>query len=377
MPSPHPTRADRASHRRVRASFVVLTCVVTLFAEPAAGEDTAALPAYTPLQATSGTIRIWGNDHMGRLLQNWEAGFRKYHPDVRFEDTLKGTASAQYGLQEWVADLALMGRQLWPYEYYGTFRRSLIYPAEIAVATGSYDVPGKSYALAILVHKDNPLSRLTVRQIDAVFGAQRTGGWQQLDWHPEVARAAGTNIRTWEQLGLTGEWKDKPIHPYGPPLLAPGAISYFQTRVMGGADTWNEDLREYEDRQQMVDALGDDRYGIAYTGIRYKTPRVKAVAVADKEGGPFVELTRATVASRAYPLSRLVYLSFTVDTPTGELANPPVSPKVREFLRYVLSREGQADVAREGDYLPLAGALARTELQKLEAPDLTRIRKNW
>ena len=144
-----------------------------------------------------------------------------------------------------------------------------------------------------------------------------------------------------------------------------GGIGFFQSRVMGGSDIWNGNLAEFEDRKAMIAALSNDRYGIAYTGLCYATPQVKSLALAEKSGGPFVALTKQNVASRAYPLARPVYLYFAPDTPGGEPADPKVDPKVREFLRYILSRQGQADVAREGDYLPLTAPVAREQLKKL------------
>jgi phosphate transport system substrate-binding protein len=327
-------------------------------------QDLSALPDYRPETRVSGAIRVWGSDHMAGLMRQWEAGFRKYHPGVVFLATLKGTASAQFGLHVNVADIALSGRELFPYEYYGIYRRSQLYPVEIEVATGAFDVRGKSTALGVFVHPDNPLAHLTLKQLDGIFGAQRTGGWQKIEWIEEgVARGAKDNIRTWGQLGLTGEWADKPIHTYGPPGLYPGGVSYFQTRVMGGADTWNESLMEFDDRAAMLRALAGDRYGIAYAGNSYRTPQVKALALAQKAGGPFVALTRENVANRTYPLARSAYIYFAPDTLTGDAAKPDA--KVREFMRYVLSRQGQEDVAREGDHLPLTPGNLREQLQKL------------
>jgi len=199
--------------------------------------------------------------------------------------------------------------------------------------------------------------------LDGIYGDQRTGGWQKIEWVESVARTAKDNIRTWGQLGLTGEWADKPIHVYGPPGLYPGGVSFFQTRVMGGADTWNEGLQEFEDRTLMLEALGKDRYGIAYAAMAYQTSQVKALALADA-AGVFVEPTRANVANRTYPLSRSAYIYFAPDTPTGDRAK--IDPKLKEFLRYILSRQGQMDVAREGNYLPLTPELVREQLKKLE-----------
>ena len=323
------------------------------------------LREYRPQKRVSGVIRSWGSPQMGSLMKRWEAGFHQYQPKVWFEDTLKGTATAQFGLQVNIADLGVSARQIFPYEYYGIYRRSQLRPVEIAVATGSYDVPGKSTALGVFVNKDNPLSRLTLEQLDGIYGDQRTGGWQGLEWVTQVARSRKANLRTWGQLGLTGAWADKPIHVYGPPGLYPGGVSYFQSKVMGGADIWNEHLREFADRKRMMAALSQDRYGIAYAPIAYETAQVKSLALAEARGGPYVALTRANVANRTYPLARLAYVYFAPDRPTGDPADPKVDPKVREFLRYILSQQGQRDVLREGDFLPLTKDVVRAQLRKL------------
>ncbi len=342
-----------------RLLFALLIATGTAFAQ-----DLSALPEYRPSVPVSRVIRSWGSDHMAGLMKHLGAGFRRYHPDAYFVNTLKGTASAQFGLHVNAADIALSGREVFPYEYYGIYRRSQLYPVQIEVATGSFDVRGKSTALGVYVHPDNPLAQLTLEQLDRIYGDQRTGGWQKIEWVESVARGADKNVRTWGQLGLTGEWADKPINVYGPPGLHPGGVAYFQTRVMGGADTRNEALKEFDDRKLMLDALARDRYGIAYAGNSYRTPRVKAIALAEKPGGPFVALTRENVANRTYPLARSAFIYFAPDTLTGDRAQ--VDPGIREFLRYVLSRQGQEDVMREGDHLPLTPALAREQLQKLD-----------
>jgi phosphate transport system substrate-binding protein len=329
----------------------------------ACAQEPSSLPDYKPEQRVSGVIRSWGSDHMAALMKRWEKGFAKFHPGISFVDTLKGTASAQFGLHVNMADIALSGRELFPYEYYGIYRRSQLYPIEIEVATGSFDVRGKSTAIGVFVHKDNPLAKLTLKQLDGIYGAQRTGGWQKIEWVTSVARTSKDDLRTWGQLGLTGEWADQPIHVYGPPGLYPGGVSFFQTRVMGGADTWNEALREYDDRALMLRTLADDRYGIAYAPMTYRSAGVKAIALAE-DGGRFIAPTRASVANRTYPLSRSAYIYVAPDSPAGDRRR--MDPKVREFLRYVLSRQGQADVAREGDHLPLTSALVVEQLKKLK-----------
>ncbi len=259
------------------------------------------------------------------------------------------------GLEESIADMVVMTRQIVPYDTYGVWRRSHRMPIEVIVASGSYDVPLKAEALTVFVHADNPLSRLTLQQLDGIFGAQRTGGWKGMEWEPAVARDATQDIRTWGQLGLTGEWADKP-----------GGMSFFQIRVMGGADTRAEGLREYADAPAMMKAMAEDRYGIAYAGMSSRTSAVKPLAIAPAAGEPYVESSRESVRDGRYPLARSVYFYLPPDAPSGEALEPRIDPKVKEFLRYILSRQGQEDVAREGNFLPLADAAVRRELKALD-----------
>ena len=328
------------------------------------------LPDYQPRLKVTGVLRSCGNPQMAALLQRWQAGFKRFHPEVQFADDLKSSASGLYGLDMRTADLALMGRAIFPYERYGIYERSWVYPAEIEVATGSAEALHKSPALGIFVHESNPLARLSVRELDRVFGAERGGGWNALTWDVSVARTAKDDLRTWGQLGLTGEWASRPIHVYGPPGLGTGAITFFQSRVFGGAETWNEDLREYADRRQMLADLAKDPLGIAYAPLAYAGPGVKALALGETPAGPFVPLTRESVAARTYPLHRPVYIYFTRDNANTELMPTLGDPRVKEFIRYIVSRQGQQDVATEGSYLPLTAAVARAQLQKLDSTEI-------
>ncbi|MDB6114332.1 MAG: Phosphate transport system substrate-binding protein, partial [Lacunisphaera sp.] len=311
------------------------------------------LPSYQPQVHVTGVLRSCGNPQMAALLKLWQAGFRRLQPDVQFADDLKSSASGMYGLDMRTADLALMGRPIFPYERYGVYERSWVYPAAIEVATGSAETVHKSPAYAIFVHQDNPLAQLSVRELDGVFGAERGGGWNALTWDTSVARTPKDDIRTWGQLGLKGEWAAKPIHVYGQAGLGAGAITYFQSRVFGGGETWNEDLREYADRAQMLADLARDPAGIAYAPAAYGNAGVKALALAETKAGPYVTLSRASVADRSYPLHRPVYICYTMDNLNTELSPTLGDPRVKEFLRYILSKQGQAEVAKEGSYLPL------------------------
>jgi phosphate transport system substrate-binding protein len=332
--------------------------------------DLSGLPEYKPDAKITGTIHQWGNNYIGDgpLAQMWEDGFKKYHPDVTFEDNFTSSVNGFPGLITGKADIAQMGREVLWDELQGYQRQFAAEPIELTIATGSYNIPGWTFALGIFVNKDNPLKQITFEQLDGVFGAQRTGGWKGLEWDPSVARGPEKNIRTWGQLGVTGDWADKPIHIYG--YTAQFHFpDEFAKKVFGGGTKWNETIKEYVNAAKpdgnlalagdlfMAD-LSKDPYGIAFTGIPHATPQTKSLAVSLKPGGPFVPLTLDTVQNRTYPLTRDIYAY----VHPGKL----LEPKVREFMRYILSREGQEAVMKDGKYLPLTAEAAKAQLEKLK-----------
>lgn len=335
--------------------------------------DLTGLPGYQPRQQAEGMIRSWGNDTQKTLMKRWEDGFHKFHPSVRFQDSLISTALAIPALATGVADLGVMGREIWPVEVL-TYKR--VYgkaPFTLEVATGSYDVEERTWAFVVFVHKDNPISRLTMKQLDGIFGSERTGGWdeQKLYWITDHARGPDGNIRRWGQLGLTGEWADKPIQTYGFDLLKSGFCLGFAEKVFHGGYKWNDNLHEFMEgfapggsvipsEPKAMEALAKDRYGITWSSIIYKTSGVKPVAIAAGDHGPYLEASRATVQNRTYPLYRSMYIHMNRET------GKPLDPKLKEFMRYILSREGQEDVVQQGDYLPLTANVARAQLARLE-----------
>lgn len=340
--------------------------------------DLSGLPEYRPARRLKGTIRQWGSNYLAdsRLAEYLEAGFRRHHPEVVFEDNLRSTFVGMASLYMDRADIAAMGRKATWEETQAFQRIKESRPVEIAMATGSLDVPGWTFALVPLVHKDNPISKLTVEQLDGIFGAQRDGGWDGNRWDASRARGPEKNIRTWGQLGLTGEWADKPIHVYA------YNTNYhfprdFAEKVMGGGYKWNEQMKEFSnaaDTQSgrlvsagdlMVRALAEDKYGITYTGLRYLTPAVKTVALAKTSAGPYLMPALETVQARTYPLTREVYY-YAVRKP-GE----PMNPLVEEYLRFVLSREGQEAVQRDGKYLPMTAEFVREQRALLAADGLS------
>ncbi len=332
--------------------------------------DLSGLPAYVPTGQVTGLIRLWGSNYIvdGNLGQYWEDAFRKFHPGVTFEYHMKTTIAAVPSLVFGLGDIGV-GRKI-------TFAEMLMFerykdydPIELSVATGSYDVTGWQPGFGIVVNKANPLTRLTMEQLDGIFGAERLGGWIGTSWHAEFARGPEKNIRTWGQLGLTGEWADKPITPYGLNLRYHQSAE-ISDRLLKGSDKWNERLRIYANSVSSDGKLGrglnedlvKDRYGIAYIAAptkRYLPPELKVLELATKPDGPYYAYTMENLRNRTYPLYDEIYLY--ADQKPGE----PLDPKVREYLRFVLSREGQSEVMRDGKYLPLTAEMSREQLKKL------------
>ncbi len=329
------------------------------------------LPDYVPGPPVSGAIRFWGSNYFtdGRLGEYWREGFQKYQPGVKLDYNLKTAAAAIPGLLAGVADIGIDHKITW--KNLLAFQRIYGYsPLEIVAVTGSFNVPGWSNALVMVVNKDNPIDRLTLDQLDGIFGAQRSGGWVGTEWHPEFARGPEKNLRTWGQLGLTGAWADRPIQVYGLNLEYQQATDISRW-ILRGSDKWNEQLRMYANyahpdgtlaigAKLLIADIGRDPSGIGYGSFSYLTPQVKALALADRRGGPYVAPSLETVRDRSYPLFDEIY--FYLNRPPGQ----PLDPKLREFLRYVLSRQGQEAVERDGKYLPLPAAVVREQLKKLD-----------
>jgi len=190
-------------------------------------------------------------------------------------------------------------------------------------------------------------------------------------WDTGVARGPEQNIRTWGQLGLTGEWADAPIVPYGPAGLHPGGQSFFQQRVMGGADLFNEATREYADRNAMVADMINDRFGIGYGSLGYARPGVRAIPIADGSNRAFVALTRKSVTDRSYPLTRSAYIYAAPDSAAGDAAM--MEPRLLAFLQYALSPAGQRLVAPTG-FNPLPATMAAEQAARIqEKPQVYRV----
>ncbi len=333
------------------------------------------LPRYKPEQMVSGTIREWGSNYLADspLAYYWETEFQKVQPGVKFSDHLKTSEHAISGLIFGVSDLGPMGRQIMWDEQLAFLRQFGYLPLGIVVMTGSYDVSGWNPAIGVFVNKQNPIQNLTMKQLDGIFGAPRTGAWRGLSWQNSLARGPEGNIRTWGQLGLKGEWANKTIHVYGYNLEYHFAEE-IETKAFGGVtNKWNENLVEYANQvrpdgtlklanQMMMEDLSNDPYAIAYAagGTRVMTTNVKPLELAAKARGPYYTLNIENVRNRTYPLYADVFIYLNRDP------KKRVDPKLKEYLRFILSREGQEQVVRDGKYLPLTAQAAQEQLEKLQ-----------
>ena len=317
----------------------------------------AAIPAYEPGDVPPGVIRSWGHVFLKKIMASWEQSFQKYHTDITFSDNLVSSAAATGALFTNTADLGIVGREIRPMEVAGYSRVMKQKPFPLEVMTGSYANADKSVALGIFVQKDNPLARISFAQLDAILGS-------------EHLRGRRSNIRTWGQLGLTGPWANRLINVYTGELDAAPAF-FLSQQVMRGSMLWNEHLKHFDDlnrpdgsvyeaQQQIVDALAQDPAGIAVSGAGCRNPGVKLIAVAVNDDGPYINANPETVQARTYPLARSVWIY------TNQGPGHPLDPRVREFLRFIFSRQGQELVGEEGEYLPLTPALAAAQLKKLE-----------
>ena len=307
----------------------------------------SALQPYQPASTVSGEIRIWGSPADAALLRDWNEDFQKFQPRAHIEATLYGPESTMAGVYCGVADLAFMAREMrlpvesmaftWVYRYP---------PFSVEIAGAGVTAGRPSANITVLVNRVNPLRHLTLTQLDGILGTEH--------------RRGGTNLRTWGDLGLGGVWRGRPIHIYGPPVDSINAI-FVRTVVLRGSYKWNPAYREVvgEDAR-VLEALERDPQGIAYASLDMPRGQIRPLELSGTAAAPFYALDARNVASRAYPLSRVI--SMVLNRQPGQA----IEPKVKEFLRYVLSSNGQAAIARDGHYIPLSFESARAQLERLE-----------
>ena len=340
--------------------------------------DLSGLQSYAPKSHPQGTIRVCGNNYLGDspLGGWWQAAFAKYQPGIKVVYDLQTASNGIACLYEDRADIGMDHQPLF-YDDLANLRLKGFLPSGISVVTGAYDVIGWQNTFAIIVNAKNPITAVTMQQLDGVFGSERAGGWLRTTWHPEFARGPDGNLRSWGQLGLDGDWANRSIDTYGFSLRYSTALE-FADDVLKSSDKWNGNLlafgnykradgTTYLEADQVVDHVAQDPNGIGYIRFHQYLPKtVKVLAVAKSSGEPYIPLTMDSERDRTYPLWG--EQSFWVEAKAGR----PLDPKVYEFIRFVLSRQGQELVQRDGKYLPLTAKVAAEQMSRLDALEAGR-----
>jgi len=294
-----------------------------------------SVPAYQKVSGVSGSLSSVGSDTMNNLMTLWAEGFAKIYPNVKVQIEGKGSTTAPPALIEGTSQFGPMSRAM-KNEEIDKFEKKYGYkPTPMRTSLD---------ALAVYVNKDNPLNGLSFTQVDGVFSKTRKGG-------------AKENVKTWGQLGLTGDWANRPISLYGR-NSASGTYGYFKEHALFKGD-YKDEVKEQPGSASVVQGVTEDRYGIGYSGIGYITSGVHALPLSLKEGETFKETTMENVISGSYPLARFLYLYI------NKSPNKPLDPLIREFCKYIFSREGQEVVIKDG-YMPIPVKVLKEELSKLE-----------
>jgi len=312
-----------------------------------------AIPAWTPGPVTSvpeEELNLVGADIMDEITLGWIKLYRQAYPRLSVTMEARASGSGVPALTAGTAHLAPVGREALPKEHDDFVKKFGYEPFAIKVATGSLGSLGKTATSVVLVAKDNPIKGLTFKQLDQIYSKSHKRG--------------GGDLTTWGQLGLTGEWAERPIHTYG--LKPPNGIEQFvKWKVLDNGE-WREGIQNVKGQgfTHAFTVASNDMHtqlgGLTYALLANLTPDVRVIPLAEKDGDPFIAPTIDTVYHHVYPLSRYVYIY--VNRPPGTA----LEPKLKEFLKAVLSKQGQDVVAAEGVFMPLLPEVVKEELAKLE-----------
>jgi phosphate transport system substrate-binding protein len=327
---------------RVNPAMKPFTCSLYLLLATSGGLSTALgqgasvdpnLKPYQQTSGVSGNLNSIGSDTLNNLMTLWAEGFKAKYPNVNIQIEGKGSSTAPPALIEGTAQLGPMSREMKAAEI-DQFEKKYGYkPTEIRVAID---------ALAVYVNKDNPIKGLTMQQVDSVFSSTR--------------KAGGPDITKWGELGLTADWAGKAISLYGR-NSASGTYGFFKDEALKKGD-YKPTVKEQPGSSSVVQGVGSDLGGIGYSGIGYKTSEVKALPLGEKEG-TFTEPSPENCLSGDYPLARFLYVYI------NKKPNQPMDTLISEFIKFVLSKDGQEVVVKDG-YYPLPASVESEELVKLQ-----------
>lgn len=306
----------------------------TLVAPSFAAVD-SALPGYQKVSGVSGNLSSVGSDTLANLATLWAEEFKRAYPNVNIQIQAAGSSTAPPALTEGTANIGPMSREMKSKEIEAFEAKYGYKPTGIAVAID---------ALAVYVHKDNPIKGLTMSQVDAIFSSTRKCG-------------APADVTNWDQLGGTGALAGKEIQIYGRNSVS-GTYGYFKEKALCKGDFKNN-VNEQPGSASVVQSAATSVNAIGYSGIGYKTSGVRALPLAKKDGEAFVEADEQNAISGKYPLARALYVYI------NKAPGKPLDPMVKEFMTLVLSKDGQQVVEKDG-YVALPAAVAAKELAKLQ-----------
>jgi phosphate transport system substrate-binding protein len=320
---------------RMRAIVTAAAVVLALGAAASAQVQVdPGLATYKAASGVSGNISSVGSDSLNNLMTFWAESFAKYYPNAKVQIEGKGSSTAPPALIGGTAQLGPMSREMKGSEI-DQFEKKYGYkPTALRTSVD---------ALAVFVNKDNPIKCLSLSQVDAIFSKSRR-------------RGAKDDVTTWGQIGLTGEWANKPLSLYGR-NSASGTYGFFKEHSLKNGD-FKDSVKEQPGSASVVQGLTVDRFAIGYSGIGYATAGVRAVPLSEKDGDKCVEATAENAYNGSYPLARFLYVYI------NKAPNKPLDPLVREFARLMFSREGQEAVVKDG-YFPIPASVAKEELNKV------------
>ena len=291
-----------------------------------------ALPSYTKTSGVSGNLSSVGSDSLANLMTLWAEEFKKEYPNVNIQIQAAGSSTAPPALTEGTAGMGPMSRPMKDAEIQAFEEKYGYKPTAVPVAID---------ALAVFVHKDNPIKSLDIAQVDAIFSNTRLCG-------------GATDIKTWGDLGLTGEWA-KPIQLFGRNSVS-GTYGYFKEEALCKGD-YKANVNEQPGSASVVQSISSTVNAIGYSGIGYKTSSVRAVALS-KKGGEAFEANETNALAGKFPLARFFYVY------VNKAPNKSLSPLDAEFIKLVLSKQGQEVVVKDG-YIPLPKKVIDKTLKEL------------
>ncbi|TPH17103.1 PstS family phosphate ABC transporter substrate-binding protein [Litorilituus lipolyticus] len=291
------------------------------------------LPEYKKVSGISGNVSSVGSDTLANMMTFWAEDFKRTYPNVNIQIQAAGSSTAPPALTEATSNLGPMSRKMKSREIEAFQKRYGYKPTKVRVAID---------ALAVFVHKDNPLEGLSIAQVDAIFSNNRKCG-------------ADKDVDRWGDLALTGAWTGKDIQLYGRNSVS-GTYGYFKKKALCKGDFKNN-VNEQPGSASVVQSVSASLNGIGYSGIGYRTSGVRALPLA-KKGTNYVEATMDNAISGKYPLSRYLYIY------VNKHPNKPLAPMETEFLKMILSKSGQKIVEKDG-YIPLPSKVVAKEFKKL------------